>query len=673
MAEQTSLSSLRDEAIQLRKQLEEHNYYYHVLDQPHIPDVEYDRLFKRLQSLENQHPELITDDSPTQRVGAEPLKGFQQIQHQMPMLSLNNAFTKDEVCAFDKRNQDRLTLQTMQYVCEPKLDGVAISLLYENGVLIQAATRGDGKTGEDITANARTISTIPLHLRGTGFPQRFEVRGEVYMPKESFAQLNAQAAEKGEKPFANPRNAAAGSLRQLDSRITASRHLAIFCYGHGLVEGGSLANDHYTILQTFKEWGLRVCPEIQCVDDVTACLDFYKMIGDKRESLPYEIDGVVYKINALSQQQELGFVSRAPRWAIAHKFPAQEELTRVQAIEFQVGRTGALTPVARLEPVFVGGVTLSNATLHNMDEVQRKDVRVGDTVIVRRAGDVIPEVVSVVLDKRPQGTQRLELPAQCPICHADVERALDEATARCSGGLYCPAQVIEAIKHFVARRAMDIDGLGAKLVEQLVEKKMVSTIADLYQMSHQQLASLERMADKSADNIIQALEASKETTFARFLFALGIREVGEATALSLANHFASLEKFIEADGDYLQTLPDVGPVVAQHIELFFKQDHNRQVIQQLLDAGVHWPEQPIGEQSQNLRGKTFVLTGTLEQLTRQEAKEQLQMKGAKVSSSVSNKTSYVVIGENPGSKLAKAEQLAIPVLTEVELLELLAE
>lgn len=662
---------INSEILKLRQQIEDHNYYYFVLDQPRISDAEYDRLFRQLQQLEQQYPELVTADSPTQRVGAEPLKGFTQVSHAIPMLSLNNAFSEEEVAAFDKRIRDRLSLHEVNYVCEPKLDGVAVSILYENGVFLRAATRGDGYTGEDITANVRTLATVPLHLRGQHYPRLLEVRGEIYMPKLGFEKLNRLAAEKGEKIFANPRNAAAGSLRQLDPNITATRPLELFCYGYGMLQGEELPTKHYDILQFFKQLGLRVCPEIECVDNLTGCIKFYNNIAQKRSRLPYEIDGVVYKLNDVEQQREMGFVARAPRWAIAHKFPAQEEMTTVKAIEFQVGRTGAVTPVTRLEPVFVGGVTVSNATLHNIDEVQRKDVRVGDTVIIRRAGDVIPEVVAVILEKRPANTQPTKLPKHCPICHSDVERIEGEAVARCTGGLYCAAQVIEGIKHFAARRAMDIDGLGEKLIEQLVEKKLIAHVADLYHLTREQLSELDRMADKSAENILLALDTSKKTTLARFLYALGIREVGEATALSLAKYFGSLEKVMSISSEEFQNVPDIGPVIAHHIELFFKQDHNRQIIKQLLDAGIHWPTQQANEQAQTLAGKSFVLTGSLSTLTRDQAKEKLQALGAKVSSSVSSKTDFVVVGENPGSKLTEAEKLGVRLLTEDQLIELL--
>ncbi len=651
---------------QLRDQINEHNHRYYVLDDPSVPDAEYDRLLRQLQSLEEQHPELITADSPTQRVGAQPLKAFGQITHKVPMLSLNNAFNEAELQAFNKRISDRAKINSdISYTCEPKLDGLAVSLRYEKGLFVQAATRGDGYVGEDITSNIKTISSVPLRLLGDNIPEVIEVRGEVYMSKSGFEHLNKQAKDKGEKEFANPRNAAAGSLRQLDARVTASRPLAIYCYSVGEVEGFSLADTHSGVLQQLKHLGLRVNDKITTVSNVNACNEYYQTILAEREQLPYEIDGVVYKVDSLALQEELGFVSRAPRWAIAHKFPAQEELTTVLDVEFQVGRTGSITPVARLEPVFVGGVTVSNATLHNMDEVNRKDIRIGDTVVVRRAGDVIPEVVSFVKDKRPKNAKKIHLPTTCPVCDSDVIKPDGEAVARCIGGLYCSAQRKEAIKHFASRKAMDIEGLGDKLVEQIVNLGLVNTIADLYHIDLQQWAGLERMALKSAENLLQALEKSKQTSLKKFIYALGIREVGEATAGSLANHLGALDNIIAASVEELIAIQDIGPVVADNIYAFFRQAHNLEVIESLQAAGIHWPnvEKPKVEQ-QTLAGKTFVLTGTLTQFTRDEAKEQLQALGAKVSGSVSKKTDYVVAGENAGSKLTKAQELGITVLDE---------
>jgi DNA ligase (NAD+) len=657
---------------QLREQINHHNYLYYVLDAPEIPDSEYDRLLRELQQLEAQLPQLISPDSPTQRVGAAPVKAFGTVRHKVPMLSLDNAFDEGEVGGFDRRVRERLGVDEVEYVVEPKLDGLAISIRYEHGLLVQAATRGDGVTGEDVTHNVRTIPTVPLKLMGKGWPEVLEVRGEVYMPKAGFEAFNERARSKGEKEFVNPRNAAAGSLRQLDPRITAERPLALYCYGVGEVAGAVLPGDHFAILEQLKQWGFCINPEIKVVKGVAGLLEYFAMIGAKRSELPYEIDGVVYKVNALAQREILGFVARAPRWAVAHKFPAQEEMTTVLDIEVQVGRTGAITPVARLEPVFVGGVTVSNATLHNADEVQRKDVRVGDSVIVRRAGDVIPEVVSVVLSKRPAHAKPFVMPERCPVCDSDVIKPEGEAVARCSGGLYCAAQRKEAIKHFASRRAMDIEGLGDKLIEQLVDSDLIHDPADLYALTQGQLAALERMGDKSAANIIAALAQSKETTLARFLFALGIREVGEATAQTLAYEFGNLAAIEQASEGQLQQAPDVGPVVAAHIHAFFRQSHNLDVINKLKAAGIHWAdvERPAVA-AQPLAGQTVVLTGTLEGLSRDQAKERLQALGAKVAGSVSKKTSFVVAGAEAGSKLVKAEELGIEVLDEAALLALL--
>ncbi|TNF37731.1 MAG: NAD-dependent DNA ligase LigA, partial [Gammaproteobacteria bacterium] len=597
----------------LRTKINHHNYQYYVLDAPEIPDAEYDRLYRELQALEQQFPELITPDSPTQRVGDKPLSAFAQVKHEIPMLSLDNVFNEDELKDFYRRIQQRLDADvSIEFAAEPKLDGLAVSLLYENGILVRGGTRGDGTTGEDITQNIRTIPSVPLHLIGDDVPDILEVRGEVFMPRAGFEALNRKARENGDKVFANPRNAAAGSLRQLDPRITASRPLAMYCYAVGRVEPQQSMQTHAEMLDKLMHYGLPVCKERAVVKDVEGCLSYYNNIAAKRHALPYEIDGVVYKVNRLDWHKVLGFVARAPRWAVAHKFPAQEEITTINDIEFQVGRTGALTPVARLEPVFVGGVTVSNATLHNMDEVERKDIRVGDQVIVRRAGDVIPEVVSVVPGSRKPGAKKIQLPKKCPVCHSDVEREEGEAVARCSGGLYCEAQRKESIKHFASRKAMDIDGLGDKLVEQLVDEKLINHVDDVYRLSIEQLAALDRMGEKSASNLVAALEKSKHTSLPRFIYALGIREVGEATALVLAQHFGSLDALMQADAEALQTVQDVGPVVAAHIERFFQQPHNREVIHKLIDAGVYWDDiarPEAGEQS--LTGLTFVLTGTL--------------------------------------------------------------
>ncbi|MEW5756410.1 MAG: NAD-dependent DNA ligase LigA [Pseudomonadota bacterium] len=669
--------TVAEEIAHLRERIAHHNYCYYVLDAPEIPDAEYDRLFRRLQALEEQHPELITPDSPTQRVGAAPLAAFASVRHELPMLSLANTFTDEEARDFDRRVCERLGIDAVEYTAEPKLDGLAMSLIYKNGHLVRGATRGDGETGEDVTQNIRTVKAIPLTLLGKDFPPLLEVRGEVYMPKAGFEKLNAMQAEKGEKTFANPRNAAAGSLRQLDSRITAQRPLAFYCYGIGTVSGASMPDKHSAILARLREWGLPVSSEIRVVHGIEGCLEYYRDILKRRDKLPYEIDGVVYKVNDLEQQKRLGFVARAPRWATAHKFPAQEELTELLAIDVQVGRTGALTPVARLAPVQVGGVTVTNATLHNEDEIRRKDVRIGDTVIVRRAGDVIPEVVAVVRERRPKHTKEFVMPDRCPECGSDVVRPDAQAVARCMGGLYCPAQRKGAIHHFASRRAMDIEGLGEKLIDQLVERDFVRDVADLYRLTQEQLAGLERMGEKSAQNLIDALEKSKSTTLARFIFALGIREVGEATAQTLAQHFGDLKPLIEADLDTLMQVPDVGPVVAESIKHFFEQPHNLEVIAKLTapeQGGIHWPKvKKAAAAAQPLAGKTAVLTGTLASMTRDEAKERLQALGAKVSGSVSNKTDFVVVGAEAGSKADKAASLGIEMIDEAELLKRLKQ
>ncbi len=664
-----------ERAEELRRQIEYHNYRYYVLDDPEIPDAEYDRLMRELEALEAAHPEIIIPNSPTQRVGAKPRDGFREVRHDMPMLSLNNCFSEEELRAFDRRVREGLGVESaVEYASEPKLDGLAISLVYEDGELVLGATRGDGYTGEDVTANVRTIDSIPLRLLGDGIPKRLDVRGEVVMPIAGFRALNEAARKKGEKEFANPRNAAAGSLRQLDPAVTARRPLQMYCYAIGRAEGVELAETHFGQLEQLRGWGLRVSREVRLVEGVDGCLDYYRRMGEKRDSLPFEIDGVVYKVNRIDWQERLGYVSRAPRWAIAHKFPAHEEMTQVLDVEFQVGRTGALTPVARLKPVFVGGVTVSNATLHNMDEVERKDVRIRDWVIVRRAGDVIPEIVSVVLSKRPPDARKVVLPKKCPVCGSAVVRIEGEAVARCTGGLYCPAQRREAIKHFASRKAMDIEGLGDKLVEQLIDRGLVEHVDDLYRLTVDDLVKLERMGPKSAQNLIDALEKSKQTTLARFIYALGIREVGEATARALAAHFRSLDRLREASIEELEAVPDIGPVVAKHIHTFFRQPHNLEVIDNLLEAGIRWeePEAPEPE-AQPLAGMTFVLTGALESMTREEAGEKLMALGARVSGSVSKKTTAVIVGDKPGSKLAKAEKLGVPVLDEQGLLALLKD
>ncbi len=668
----------KQKILQLREQLNHHSYQYYVLDDPEIPDAEYDRLYRELQSLEKKSPQLITMDSPTQRVGDKPLDGFTQVKHEVPMLSLDNVFNETELADFNKRVQQRLeTDGDIVFAAEPKLDGLAASLLYENGVLIRAGTRGDGTTGEDITQNIRTIHSIPLKLLGENIPSLLEVRGEVFMPKAGFEKLNQRARENNEKPFANPRNAAAGSLRQLDPRITAQRPLAMYCYAVGRIEGVEELSTHSEMLNQLQQWGLPLCKERQTVVGVEGCLKYFKQMSEKRDGLSYEIDGIVYKVDSLRQQKELGFVAKAPRWAIAHKFPAQEEITTVNDITFQVGRTGAITPVARLEPVFVGGVTVSNATLHNMDEVYRKDVRVGDKVIVRRAGDVIPEVVRVVPGSRLPNAQQIKLPDDCPVCHSDIEQVEGEAVARCSGGLFCGAQRKESIKHFASRKAMDIDGLGDKLVEQLVDAKLIDHVDDLYALTLEQVSKLERMGEKSAENLIKGLQESKHTSLARFIYALGIREVGEATARTLARHFTDIESLKKADIESLQQVEDVGPVVAAHVVKFFKQQHNLDVINKLTDpqngAGITWDTiEAVQAEEQTLQGKTFVLTGTLTLMTRDDAKKALQARGAKVTGSVSKKTSYVVVGDSPGSKATKAEQLGVEILDEAALAELLS-
>jgi DNA ligase (NAD+) len=659
-------------AATLRAELDQHNYSYYALDRPAISDGEYDRLFRELQELEARHPELVTPDSPTQRVGAQPLAEFAQVTHRTPMLSLNNAFSDEEITAFDKRAREGLDAATVEYAAEPKFDGLAISLVYADGRLVTAATRGDGYSGEDVTANLRTLRAIPLKLRETRPPVLLEVRGEVLMLRTDFERLNARQREQGEKEFVNPRNAAAGSLRQLDPRVTATRRLAFYAYGTGAPLAGSIRK-HSQLLERLAELGFPVTAERAVVHGVDGMLDYYRKIGERRAQLPFDIDGVVYKVNDLSAQNTLGFVSRAPRYAIAHKFPAEEATTVVEGIDVQVGRTGALTPVARLKPVFVGGVTVTNATLHNEDEVRRKDVRIGDTVVVRRAGDVIPEVARVVVDKRPPHTREFVLPERCPVCGSEVRRSAEEAIARCTAGLYCPAQRKQALLHFASRRAMDIEGLGDKLVEQLVDGKIVHTPADLYKLGIAKLAALERMAEKSATNIVAAIEKSKRTTLARFIYALGIRNVGESTAQDLARYFGSIERVATADAVALQQVPDVGPVVAQSIADFFAEPHNREVIEQLLAAGVSFAETASRQvdTANPVYGKTFVLTGALPTLTRDEAAQKIRDRGGKVSGSVSKKTDFVVAGADAGSKLDKARELGIAILDEAELLKLL--
>jgi DNA ligase (NAD+) len=659
---------IRERTKLLCERLHEYNYNYYVCDNPTVPDAEYDRLFKELQSLEAHYPELLTPTSPTQRVGVTPAKGFSTAHHGLAMLSLDNAFSESDVFAFDKRIHERLeNTSPIAYVCEPKLDGLAVNLLYVEGQFVRASTRGDGVVGEDISHSVRTISAVPLVLRGSGYPEEMEVRGEIYLPKAGFEKLNAGLRAKGEKTFANPRNAAAGSVRQLDPRVAATRPLTIFCYGVGKAD---LKTKHHSeILEHLKSWGFRICPDIKVVQGIEGCLKYYAEIGKKRDNLPYEIDGVVYKVNDIALQERLGWVTRAPRWAIANKFPAQEQITQIHAVEFQVGRTGTLTPVARLEPVLVGGVTVSNATLHNMDEIARKDIRVGDTVIVRRAGDVIPEVVSVILDSRPQKTSPIHLPLHCPVCHSDVIKPEGEAAARCMAGLFCAAQRKEAIRHFASRKAMDINGLGRKLVDQFVDLNLLKTVADIYTLQAEQLIELDRLGEKSVHKLLDAIEHSKKTTLSRFLYSLGIREVGESTALALARHLHTLDAIMEASEETLQNIPDIGPIVAVHIVSFFHQKHNREIISQLQTAGVYWPEEVGAPHATPLSGQTFVLTGSLETMTRTEATEALQKLGATVSGSVSKKTTYVVAGAEAGSKLDQANKLGVKVLTEKEFIE----
>lgn len=666
-------AELIEKASKLREEIEFHNARYYQLDDPLITDAEYDRLMAELLAIEARYPELVTPDSPTRRVGAPPVETFAEVRHEVPMLSLENAFSDEDLTAFDRRVRKELSREEVEYVAEPKLDGLAVNLLYQDGVLVRAATRGDGAVGEDVTHNVRVIRAIPLRLRGDGFPAHFEVRGEVFMPKQGFLALNERARGNGEKVFVNPRNAAAGSLRQLDARVTASRPLSFYAYGIGAFPDDRLPATQHELVESFKRWGLPVSPELRVVQGATGCLEYYRSLGERRHSLPYDIDGVVYKVDGLQLQVELGFVSRAPRWAIAHKFPAEEARTRVLAIDVQVGRTGVLTPVARLEPVFVGGVTITNATLHNADEVRKKDVRQGDTVVVRRAGDVIPEVVRVVPELREPGVEPFHLTERCPECGSAVETEPGEALARCSGGLYCPAQHKESIKHFASRRAMDIEGLGDKLVDQLVDRKLIGTVADLYRLSLDQLAGLDRMGTKSAANLLEALERSKRTTLARFLYALGIRDVGEVTAKALADHFGSLDALMAATEDELVAVADVGPVVSGHIRLFFAQAHNREVIAQLLDCGVGWETPAAAPEASEfpLQGLVFVLTGTLAAMSRDEARARLEALGAKCTGSVSKNTNYVVAGEEPGSKLAKASELGIPVLDEDAFLAML--
>jgi DNA ligase (NAD+) len=669
-------SKVADRARRLREDIDRANYEYYVKDAPTLPDAEYDRLFRELQALEAEYPELAVPDSPTRRVGAPPLAEFASVKHATSMLSLNNAFSDEEITAFDRRIREALeTDREIEYAVEPKFDGLAVSLTYRHGRFVLGATRGDGYTGEDVTANLRTVRAIPLHIDAAAVPEVFEVRGEVLMLRRDFERLNSAQKSKGEREFANPRNAAAGSLRQLDSRVTAARRLAFFAYGVGAVSGGRVPNDRHSAQLAFLEaLQFPVASERGVVSGVSGLLGYYERMREARSRLPFDIDGVVYKVDALRAQAELGFVSRAPRFAVAHKFPAQEEITQVLGIDVQVGRTGALTPVARLAPVVVGGVTVTNATLHNEDEVRRKDVQIGDYVTVRRAGDVIPEVVGVIRDRRTEAVRPFRMPDRCPVCGSRVERIDDEAASRCTAGLYCPAQRKQALLHFASRRAMDIEGLGEKLVDQLVDLGMVKTPADLYRLDAEKLSGLERMGDRSAANLLKAIDDSRRTTLARFVYALGIRNVGEATARDLAGHFGGIESLMEADEDALQQVRDVGPVVAASVAGFFREPHNRDVVLGLLEAGVRWPR-PATERprTQALSGKTFVLTGTFPGMTRDEAKTRIESAGGKVSGSVSKKTHFVVVGDEPGSKYEKALELGVAVLDEAGLLELLSK
>ncbi len=660
----------RARVVELSELINLHNYRYHVLDQPSIPDAEYDRLFRELVVLEAQYPELVTPDSPTRRVGAGPSTTFDEVEHKVPMLSLANAFNDANMQAFDRRVHEWLEVASVEYAAETKLDGLAISLVYEQGLLVRAATRGDGYKGEDVIANARMIKSIPLRLMGQGFPEALEVRGEVIMERAAFTEFNNRQQQHGGKLFVNPRNAAAGSLRQLDPTVSAQRPLRFIAYGIGHHSDELVYQRHTEVMEKLKSWGLPISPDLAIVAGLAGCEQFYQQIGKRRDGLAYDIDGVVFKVDRIDFQRQLGFVSRAPRWAIAWKYEPEEEITRVLGIDVQVGRTGALTPVARLEPVFVGGVTVTNATLHNEDEIRRKDVRVGDTVIIRRAGDVIPEVVAIVPDKRPVDSTPFDMPKQCPDCGSAVSKSEDEAITRCTGGLFCPSQGIGAILHFASRRAMDIEGMGDKLVEQLFRKGYVRNVADLYQLTLEQLTELERMGEKSAANLLGSLEHSKRSELHRFLYALGIREVGESTARTLAIYFVSLDRLMNASVDELLEVSDVGPVVANTIRAFFAEEHNRIIIRRLQDSGVHWP-QPDLDKSRPLDGKIFVLTGSLTLLSRDEASDKLTALGARVSNSVSKKTDYVVVGDSPGSKAEKAEKLGVAILDEAALLKLL--
>lgn len=675
-ADERPEAQVRDRVLELRGQIARHDQRYYELDDPEIPDAEYDKLMIELRELEAKFPQLITPDSPTQRVSGAPVEAFGTVIHKVPMLSLENAFSDDDVRAFDRRIHERLGVEgELDFVAEPKLDGLAVTVIYRGGKYERAATRGDGVRGEDVTANVRTIKSVPKTL-SNGAPGVLEVRGEVFMPLAGFAEMNRLALERGEKVFVNPRNAAAGSLRMLDANVTRQRPLDVYFYALGVVADGSVPDRQSELLEAFRRWKLPTNPDSRRVRGVEGMLDYYRDMGQRRSTLPYQIDGVVYKLDSRVDQERLGFVSRAPRWATAHKFPAEEATSIVRSIEFQVGRTGALTPVARLEPVFVGGVTVSNVTLHNIGEVHRKDVRIGDTVIVRRAGDVIPEVVSVILERRPEEAKdessQIQLPQTCPVCGSKVLLLEGEAVARCTGGFTCRAQRQEALRHFASRRAMDIEGLGDKLIEQLVEKELLKSPADIYRLTLQQLTELERMGEKSAANLLAAIERSKDTTLPRLLFALGIRDVGEATALGLAQHFGNLDKLMAASLETVQQVQDVGPVVAAEVIAFFSSARHRKAIEELKHLGVKWPDltRPVAE-SQPLAALTFVITGTLDSMSREEAQDALVALGAKVSGSVSKKTSFLVAGAEAGSKLKKATDLGVRILEEKDLLQIL--
>lgn len=674
MTQETDMT--HQQMLDLIQQLNDYSYAYHVKDEPIVPDAVYDRDYRQLQSIEAEHPEWIQADSPTQRVGEKPDSGFTNVAHTVPMLSLDNAFDNESLVDFDQRIRKLLNAEQVTYCCEPKLDGLAISLRYEEGRLVRGVTRGDGLSGEDITSNIKTIYSVPLKLRTKTPPAVLEVRGEIYMPKEGFEKLNALAVEQGEKTFVNPRNAAAGSLRQLDPKVTAKRPLVMCAYSIGYVEGWEQPESHYAGLLQLSEWGFRTNDLMTTAEGAQGCIDYYEKLNEKRASLSYDIDGIVYKVDQIALQNQLGFIARAPRWAIARKFPAQEEMTRILGVDFQVGRTGAITPVARLDPVFVGGVTVSNATLHNKDEIARLGVKVNDFVIVHRAGDVIPKVVQVVIDKRPENATEVIFPEACPVCGSDLEQVEGEAVIRCTGGLVCGAQLKESLKHFVSRKAMDIDGLGDKLIEQLVDQQLVKTPVDIFTLSEKKdtLLSMERMGKKSVEKLLASIEIAKSTQFNRFIYSLGIREVGEATARALTGYFTELDDLMAADQETLVEVEDVGPIVAQHVRLFFDQELNRDTIKGLLAAGVVWEKkQQVSADELPLSGKTYVVTGSLSQFSRDQVKDKLQALGAKVSGSVSAKTDCLVAGEKAGSKLTKAQSLNVPIIDEAGVIALLTE